>query len=256
MAGASYEQEVSNTQVTIMAGGQAKRMNNEIKSLLLINGVPLIERTLRQYYECGFRTFNILAGFGHEKIEDYLKNDSKYAKGVGLRTSIDDPSWVAAGKGKALKLAIENGVIDRKKRSIIVHPDDVFFSDSVPEQVLKGHLEKGSGYKATIVTTSGTEYPYGEIVVDSKGTVEKFIAKPFVKKFTHTGISVVEPEAYGEIDRLIDLNSNTAQEFEKVVLEKLASERKVANFTIEPYDVWMSVNTLKEYETAKARLEK
>ena len=42
-----------------MVGGQAKRMNNEIKSLLVINRVPLIERTLRQYVESGFKRFSI-----------------------------------------------------------------------------------------------------------------------------------------------------------------------------------------------------
>ena len=247
--------EAENTQVNIMVGGQAKRMNNEIKALLTINGAPLIERTLRQYVECGFRRFNILAGYGHEKIEDYLKNDSAYAKRADLRFSIDDPSWKAAGKGKALKKALEDGVIDREKRSIIVHADDIFFDDSVPSKILAGHIESDKHYWATVITTSGTVYPYGEVLVDPSGRVDRFVAKSFVGKFTHTGLSVIEPQVYGEIERLVDLNSGAAQEFENVVLEKLAAEGKVANFTINPYGVWMSVNTLKDYETAKSVLE-
>ncbi|MDE1810538.1 MAG: NTP transferase domain-containing protein [Candidatus Micrarchaeota archaeon] len=247
--------EAENTQVNIMVGGQAKRMNNEIKAMLEISGVPLIERTLRQYVGCGFRRFNILAGFGHEGIEDYLNNRSEYAKKAELRFSIDDASWKAAGKGKALKKALQDKVIDRSKRSIIVHPDDIFFDDKVPAKALEGHLENDRGYWATVVTTSGTVYPYGEVLVEPSGRVDRFVAKSFVGKFTHTGLSVIEPAVYGEIEQLVDLDSSSAQEFEKVVLEKLALEGKVANFTINPYGVWMSVNTLKDYETAKAMLE-
>jgi len=61
---------------------------------------------------------------------------------------------------------------------------------------------------------------------------------------------------YSEINTMIDLDSNMSQEFEKIVLEKIAKEGKVANYTITPYDSWIPVNTSKEFEMAKSRLEK
>ena len=47
--------EVENTQVNLLVGGKAKRMNEEIKCLLKINGTPLIERTLKQYADLDSR---------------------------------------------------------------------------------------------------------------------------------------------------------------------------------------------------------
>ena len=109
------KKEIENTQVNLLVGGKAKRMNNEIKCLKEINGIPLIERTLQQYTTHGFRRFNILAGHVHEQVEDYLKNKSKCAREIDLRFSLDDPSWKAGGKGKALKQALKNKIIDESR---------------------------------------------------------------------------------------------------------------------------------------------
>jgi hypothetical protein len=49
--------------------------------------------------------------------------------------------------------------------------------------------------------------------------VKSFVEKPFVSKITSTDLYVIEPPVYTEIDTLIDLDNNTAQEFEKVVLK-------------------------------------
>src|SRR5689334_20324158 len=118
----NMKKEIENTQVSLLVGGKAKRMNNEIKCLKEINGIPLIERTLQQYANHGFKKFNILAGYGYEQVENYIKTRSKCAKQIDVKFSLDDQSWKAGGKGKALKQAIQNGVIDTSKRSIVVFP--------------------------------------------------------------------------------------------------------------------------------------
>lgn len=250
------KKEIENTQVILLVGGKAKRMNNEIKCLKEINGIPLIERTLKQYTTHGFKKFNILAGYGHEQVESYLKNKSKYARGVDLIFSLDDPVWKAGGKGKALKQALRNKVIDQNKRSIMAFPDDVFLDDNIPLQAITYHLKNAESFLVTVVTSPGTEYHYGEVTVGLNGKVEKFVEKPYVSKLTHTGVSIIEPEVYYEINNLIDLESNTPQEFEKIVLEKLARDCKVATYTIPHYESWIPINTPKEFDMVKAKLEK
>jgi NDP-sugar pyrophosphorylase family protein len=243
--------EAENTQVNLLVGGKAKRMNKAIKCLLEINGTTLIERTIKQYTDCGFKKFNILAGFGNEEVKNHLSK-SNHTK-IDLTFSLDDPTWKAGGKGKALKQALKNNVINRKKRSIVAFPDDIFTDATLPLKLLTAHINKKS--LVTILTTTGTDYPYGEVKLDPKGKVKGFVEKPFVSKITSTGVYVMEPAVYSEINDLVLLQSKTPQEFEKVVLEKLASEGKVANHTI-PYNTWIPVNTRKEFETAKSRLEK
>jgi NDP-sugar pyrophosphorylase family protein len=249
------KKEIENTQVNLLVGGKAKRMNNEIKCLKEINGIPLIERTLKQYADHGFRKFNILSGYGYEEVESYIKKKSKCAKLIDLSFSLDDTSWKAGGKGKALKQALKNNVIDKNKRSVVVFPDDVFVDGTIPLQLMNTHLNNMKSL-VTVATVPGTDYPYGEVILDSSGKVKRFVEKPFVPKNTSTGLYVIEPEVYSEINKMINQESDTAQEFEIVVLEKLAKEGKVANYTITPYDSWIPVNTSKEFETAKLRLEK
>jgi NDP-sugar pyrophosphorylase family protein len=237
----------------LLVGGKAKRMNNEIKCLKEINGITLLERTIKQYSDCGFRKFNILAGFGYQEIQDYIKNKSTHAKKINPSFSLDDPSWRSAGKGKALKQALKNGTIDKSKRSVIAYPDDILIGDTIPIDIITAHLGNTKSY-VTVVTTPGTEYPFGEVIVDDLGKVKSFVEKPFVSKITSTGLYVIEPPVYTEIDTLIDLASIAPQEFEKVVLEKIARDGKISNYTI-PSDSWISVNTSKEFEAAKSRLE-
>ena len=247
--------EIENTQVNLLVGGKAKRMNSEIKCLKKINDIPLIERTLKQYADCGFRKFNILAGHGHKEVEDYINSRSNFSQKIHTSFSLDDPSWEAGGKGKALKQALKNGIIDENKRSIIVFPDDVFIDDKLPQHLITAHLDNIKSYLVTLAVTPGTDYPYGEVILHPSGRVERFEEKPFVSKLTHTGLCVIEPAVYSEINKMVDLESKTSQEFEKVVLEKLAREGKVTKFTM-PYDSWIPINTNKEFDTAKSRLEK
>ena len=247
--------EVEKTQVNLLVGGKAKRMNKAIKCLMKINGITLIERTLKQYADCGFKKFNILAGYGNEEVKNYIYTKSNYAKKIDLTFSLDDPTWEAGGKGKALKQALKNNVIDKNKRSVIVFPDDIFVDDRLPLKFVTAHLDNMKSHLVTVVTTPGTDYPYGEVKLTPSGAVEGFVEKPFVAKTTYTGLCVIELDVYSKINEMIYLESKTSQEFEKVVLEKLAKDGKVANFTI-PSDSWIPVNTRKEFETAKLRLKK
>ncbi|MEM5772901.1 MAG: sugar phosphate nucleotidyltransferase [Candidatus Aenigmatarchaeota archaeon] len=250
------KKEIEKTQVLILTGGSGKRMGNpELpKALMKVGGKTLIDRCIEFYAKHGFKDFVLLVGFMHEKIEEHVGDGSKY--GVKVRYCLDPPIE-KVGKGKALKNAILTGAIDLNKRAIIAYPDDVYLDEEIPIKLLKKHLELKESKRiiATLACASGVEYPYGVALAYDGELVEEFFEKPIVQIPSTIGLYVVEPEIFKVIEREVDMNAEKAIEFESVVLSKLAKEKKLGRFLIEPKK-WIAINTQKELETADKILSK
>ncbi len=240
--------EIKRTQVLVFAGGMAKRMGylDKPKALLEVNGKPLIDHTLEMCTGCGFEDFVFLLGHKSEDIISHLK---KWEGKINMRYSVE--SEHIKGKGKAFKFALENGKIDRNRRSLVVFPDDLVLDPTLPLQALLHHLTgvRSFGIKATIVFTTGTEYPFGVGEIDSYGIVYDFVEKPFIEKPTSIGMYLLEPYVYELVDKKIDLNASNGVEFESMILPVLAEEKALYSFLIPP-NLWIPVNTIKEYELA------
>ena len=240
--------EIENTQIVVLAGGAAKRMgSNEPKALLKLNGKPLIDYCIELYKNCGFKNFVLLLGYKSNEIKKYIEEKNF---GVNIKISVEPDT--CKGKGKALKYALQNGSLDKNKRVIIHFPDDILLDKRLPIRLLLHHLHGVETLHtvATNVFVSGTFYPFGTGEIDNRGIVTTFIEKPFIDKLTNTGMCIFEPEVYEYIEKLIDMNSKEPIEFEKTVLPKLASERKLYSMVLSP-DIWISINTQKEYEDAE-----
>jgi NDP-sugar pyrophosphorylase family protein len=251
----NLEKEIENTQVIILAGGKAKRMGkiDTPKALLEINGRPLLYYTIKWLKKCGFKDFVFLLGYKHEEIENYVKDGSEFD--IKITYSVEPEN--VKGKGKALKYALINNKIDKNKRAMICFPDDIFLDKNLPIEFLLRHLYGVKNYNivATVVFVSGTTYPYGVGKINSDQIVENFVEKPFVQEYTNTGLYLVEPEVFEEIESKIDLNIEKNVEFEDVVLPVLAKRKKVFSMVL-PSSVWLPINTLKEQEKAKEVLKK
>lgn len=246
----TLEHEIANTQVVILAGGKAKRLNcpDTPKAMLELGGRPLIDICLEQYGSCGFRDFVFLLRHLHEQIEKHVGNGSDY--GIKTKYSIEPKDGM--GKGKALKFAVKNGSIDHSKRCIVCFPDDLLLDKNLPIRLLLHHLygvEK-FGCSATVVFVSGTEYPYGVGKVDKDGILTDFVEKPFIQELTSTGIYVLEPSVYKTIEKTVNLEEDGPVEFEKSTLPELAAKKKVYSMVL-PSGCWLSINTQKEYENAE-----
>ncbi len=250
----NIEEEINKTQVIIIAGGRAKRMGNidQPKALLKINGETLLDYSIKFLRNCDFKDFVFLLGYRHEDIEEYVGDGSKY--GINVVYAVEPKS--IKGRGKSLKNALINNKIDKTKRAIVCYPDDLYLEKNLPIKFLLHHLQ-GVENKKILVTSlfvSGTAYPYGVADIDSEQLVTKFIEKPFIQKYTSTGLNIIEPEVYREIEKKIDLNSEENPEFEQTVLPDLARRNKVFSMVI-PSSVWLPVNTSKEQETAEKVLK-
>ncbi len=249
------EKEIERTQVLILAGGKGKRMGriDVPKALLEVCGKPLIDYTLDLCIGNGFRKFVFLLGYKHEQIEEHLKElESKY-EDVSFDFSIEPPE--VEGKGKAIRYAIETGKIDLGKRCLILYPDDLFFDQHLPLKLLLQHLQGIGMFETlgTLVLVSGTEYPYGVGDLDEFGVVRRYEEKPFIQRYTNTGMSMFEPAVMRMVKEEISLETSGSIEFERVILPKLAKEGKLYSLVMPP-QVWLPVNTQKEYEYAEKRM--
>lgn len=242
----------SDTQVVIIAGGQAKRMGSDkAKAMLELNGRPLIDYSIEMFMKCGFNNFVLLLGHRHEEIEEHIKNANYDAK---FAYSIEPPE--IKGKGKAFAYAIENKKIDRKKRCIVHYPDDLLLDKRLPLRFLMSHMYgvERMNTMASTLFVSGTMYPFGVAERDHNGIVINFSEKPFIERLTNTGIYIFEPEVYGIIEKFIDLKKQGSVELETTVLPHLANIKKLYSMVIPP-DIWLSINTQKEYEQAEKLLK-
>lgn len=251
--------EAAKTQVIMPIGGKAKRMglSNINKALIKVAEKTLLEREIELFRNCGFKKYKLLIGHLGEDIVQYAGKGEKW--NVEIEYSMD-PNVEKVGKGKALKHALKNGVIERNKRAIITFPDDLKLNRFLPLMLLAQHIHGVENYDvwatSTLITT--TTYPYGIAEIDEVGRIKRFIEKPFINLLTHIGMCVIEPETYQLIDELIDINSPEAVEYESTVLPKLAEKGKLYSLILYANDKndWIPINTLKELELAENILMK
>ena len=246
-------EEARRTQVLVFAGGLGKRMGfvSKPKALMEVAGRPLIDWCIEYFAGCGFREFVLLLGKGADEVVRHVGDGGRY--GVEVRFSLDPP-LPAVGKGKALRHALEEGVVDSGRRSIAAFPDDIFLEESLPLRLLLHHLEGVErGALATAVFAWGLEYPYGVAELEGDGRVRRFVEKPFVDFYTSTGLYVFEPQVYGLVLELVDMGSPKPVEFEQAVLPVLAERGQLYSMVV-PRGTWLPVNTLKELELAEEAL--
>jgi len=246
----SFNQQLAETQIVVMAGGKAKRMGAEIpKCLLEISGKKLIDMCIESLTSEGFRNFVFLLGHRHEMVTKHVGNGSSY--GVAARFSIDPPSVAGWGKGKAFKYSLENGSIDFSRRTMVVFPDDIILENRVFSKFLMNHLEvvRKHSISASTLLVPGTEYPYGVAEVDDFGLVRKFTEKPFLNNATSVGVYIFETDVYDIIRDNISFDDPTPVDLESTILPLLVAKNKLGSFFV-PSNKWIPINTMKEYEQA------
>jgi len=244
--------EVKATQVVVLAGGQGRRLGvNMPKPLVRLAGERLIDRCVGYYSSCGFSDFVVLTGYGASEVEEHLRQEHS---GVKVCRDPFDHSVKPVGKAKALKHALEVGVIDAGRRALIVFPDDVFLDGELPVKLLMHHLQavRLYGVWATAVFAYPAVYPFGVGEVDSRNLVTSFKEKPRVDIATSTGMYLFEERVYG-LMREVDMDADRAVEFEEVVVPRLAKEERLYAYMI-PGDLWIPVNTRKDLERAERKL--
>lgn len=241
-------------QIVLVCGGLGTRLKHRAgdipKALLKINCITLLDHTIELYKSNGFTNFVLLIGHLGEEIERYIGDGKKY--NINVRYSIEKGQL---GKGGALKYALDNGIIDKEKPSIIAYPDDLILNREFPRQLVRRHLVgKEKGCAATVVRVNKTQNRYGVVYTDDEGFVIDFEEKPYIPVPSNVAIYVLEPSVYSTIDRMVDLDK-VPVDFEGNVVPELVRERLLYTFTI-PLESWIPVNEEKEFQQAEKLLKK
>jgi NDP-sugar pyrophosphorylase family protein len=237
-------------QVVVISGGRGRglvhRTRDEIpKCLLEVCNKRLIDYCLELYERNGFEDFVLLLGHLGEKVKEYVEN-SKYRGKV--RYSVEKE---LLGKGGAMKYALDNGVIDRRKPCIVCYPDDVIVKQTLPTELIDYHERKGK--LATVVYTPRVRLRYGSMIVDEEGLVKSFEEKAWFPINVNVGIYALNQKVYELVDELVDLSKKPV-DFENTVVKELVKRNELAGFQIEP-EAWLPFNDEKDYERGEAVLK-
>lgn len=254
----AWQRFAANTVVALMAGGESSRFSAVLdgkaihkNAYQLPNGDTMIEMTIRMYRDAGIKKFVALVWHNASSIEEVLGDGSK----LGVEISYSHDPERAAGKGGAVRNALDNGSIPIDTNLIVVNPDDVIldFPGSFPRFIGEAHLEGlEHGMQATAVVAPGQPYSSSGMMVSGNRVVDTELY-PFIPVPAHVGTTVFAPTVLPRFRELFSLAEKT--EFERILLPLLAREEKLwaAGLT---KGTWLAVNDLKSYKTLVALLER
>lgn len=235
--------------VVIPAGGFGYRMRGAVegaeavnqKSLLpLPNGETLIDRVIRQYAAAGFREFLALVNFEGAEVEAHLGGGARW--GVRVACSYD-PDAQGSGRTGAMLHAVATGALPLG-RTLVVHNADcqVYgYPGSFPVDLLRAHAA-APGVLATLAAVEGSPYPFTGMSI-AGGRVTEIEMYPFIPVPTHTGITVLAPEA---LESIRENARESRKNFESDMFPRWAAAGRLAALVL-PYSQWVAVDDRKAY---------
>lgn len=245
-----------NTVVALMAGGESTRFAAVAEGAKvqknaheLPNGDSMIEMAIREYRDAGITRFVALTYHNAHTVQDRLGDGSQ----LGVQITYSQDPEPPAGKGGAIRNALENGSIPMDCNLIVANPDDVIldFPGSYARHFGEAHIAGSRhGMLATAVLAKGQPYAStGMMVVDNK--VIDTHMYPLIPVPAHVGITFFSPEILPRFLELFSLQEKS--DFEKVLFPILAEEQKLWSVPLTE-GTWIAVNDLKSYKELVARL--
>jgi dTDP-glucose pyrophosphorylase len=228
----------ADTPVVLMAGGEGQRLRPLTaltpKPMLPVGDEdrPLLETTLSQIAEAGFRKVLLTVNYRAEIIEEHFGDGA----GLGLDIAyVREQPGELLGSAGALNLAREH--LDRP--FIVMNAD-------LLTKVNLGALIRFHAEDANMITVGVRQYrlqvPYG--VLDLDGTrVTGLREKPTLGFFVNAGIYAVSPEAVRSMPAEISEFNMT-----DLIDATIARGVRVGSFPIREY--WLDIGQLADYERA------
>ena len=192
--------------VVLMAGGRGTRIGELFpdipKPLILIDGVPVLEREIISLRDQGFTDLVLTIGYMADKIKDYFGNGERF--GVHISYFVEDKPLGNAG---ALFF------LDLKEDFLLLNADAVF--DVNFNRMVDYHKEKG-GLVTLFTHPNSHPYDSGLIIADKDGAVERWLVKEderpeFYRNRVNAGLHVINPEAFklsgidrNEVGKVVD----------------------------------------------------
>ncbi|MDO8592016.1 MAG: NDP-sugar synthase [bacterium] len=245
-----WQKFASSTVVALMAGGESTRYAAVLggkkvqkNAHELPNGDTMIEMAIRMYRDAGLKKFVALVYHHAHSIEDRLGDGASLGVEIQYCQDPDPP----AGKGGAIRNALDQGFIPKESNLIVVNPDDVIlnFPGSFVRYVGNAYIEgEKKGMLATAVLAPGQAYAAtGMMVVDNQVVDTQMY--PFIPVPAHIGVTVFSPKILPRFKKLFSLSEKS--DFEQVLFPILADEKKLWSVGLTK-GTWIAVNDLKSYK--------
>lgn len=234
------------TVIVLMAGGFGKRLQHYTektpKPMLTIGDTPIIERTIINLKEQGFKRFYITTYYKHEVIINYLTNK---IHDIHIEFVVEDKPLGTAG---SLTLLKKKFLKDPSINNFFVMNSDLIVKTDF-NNILdfhENHKEIGT------ICTKNYEHqiPYGVIHSDDSITLKTIEEKPLIERFINTGI-------YCFNKKILEYVSDTA-EFSNMtsMLEDLMKAYKNINIRLFPiHEYWIDIGSIADYQKASSSLE-
>ncbi len=222
----------------IMAGGYGKRMmpltETMPKSMLPVNGRPLLEHMLDKLQRAGIRSVNVATHYLSDSIVDHFHDGSEF--GVRLNYFPE-----AEPLGTAGALAKMSSGTD----PLLVINGDILTGVDIRAML---HYHREHDAQLTVgVRQYDIEVPFG--VVETDGfKVTRIAEKPVLRHFINAGIYFVNPA----MCRLVP--QNRYFDMPDLIEAVIASGNTVISFPVREY--WLDVGQLEQYQKAEADVAK
>lgn len=176
---------LSDVPVVIMAGGKGTRLYPYTKilpkPLIPIGDVPIMERIIDRFVECGANEFYITVNYKKSMIKSYFEDlNPKYKINYVEENK-------PLGTGGSLKL------INRKfDKPLFITNCDILINADLSD-MYEQHIKSGNA--VTIISSlKNIVVPYGVLKVKEQGLIEEMQEKPKLSYFVNTGVYIINPE--------------------------------------------------------------
>jgi glucose-1-phosphate cytidylyltransferase len=176
--------------IVILAGGLGTRLMEETearpKPMVEIGGMPILWHIMKIYESYGYREFIICLGYKAQYVKQYFLNYYLFNSDVTVDLSGNKVEVHVSKSESFIVTLVDTGLYTntagRIKRIEKYISEDVFmltYGDGVANinlsELLRFHLASG---KIATLTTVQLPGRFGNIVMDSCGSIESFIEKP------------------------------------------------------------------------------
>lgn len=226
----------------ILAGGPGVKMRPltyELpKTMIPVNGRPILEHIINLLRENGIREVVVLAGPQADKIRTYFGDGSKF--GVKMEYIVESRRLGTAGALKAVRAYAGS-------KSFFVFHGDVLVDINLKDMIT---FHQGCGKPATIAVTSVDRSSDWGVIGLQGSSVVSFTEKPQKSGMSHNinaGVYIMEPEIF-------ELLPKTAHMLEQDLFPALAKNRKLCGYLFEGQ--WFDISTPEVYEQALKQWKK
>jgi len=240
-------------QVVILAGGLGTRLGEYTKKIpkpmVMINGIPILQRIINFYYDKGYKDFVIACGYKKNIIFQYfkklaskddtvlLKNNNLhiYFKKKKIKINLIDTGLNTLTGGRVKKVS----KFIKSENFLLTYGDGLSNVDL--SKLKKIHIINRSTITISIVNPKSK---YGRVKIGTKNKILKFEEKPILKnEWINGGFMICSKKIFKYI-------KNTQSILEKDVFNKILKLNKL--FYYKHVGFWQCMDTARD----KSEIEK